>query len=91
MHETLIKNMKKGYVSKKVCIFAPENKSEGIAQLLHYILRNQDKSSLRQSQSAVNKHIAKTNHYMLLVLSAGIDYFVRNTPLWFGRCPSPML
>ena len=41
--------------------------------------------SSRHPQGAVNKHVAFSNHYMLLVFSAGIDCLFHKTPHYLLR------
>ena len=50
-----------------------------------FSVKNPRRNSPRHSQGAVNKHVAFSDHYMLLVFSAGIDCLFRKTPHYLLR------
>ena len=50
-----------------------------------FSVKKSRQNSSRHSQGAVNKHVAFSNHYMLLVFSAGIDCLFRKTPHYLLR------
>ena len=49
------------------------------------LVKKSRQNSSRHSQGAVNKHVAFSDHYMLLVFSAGIDCLFRKTPHYLLR------
>ena len=50
-----------------------------------FSVRKSRQNPSRHSQGAVNKHVAFSDHYMLLVFSAGIDCLFRKTPHYLLR------